>query len=204
MCQEAGVAKIKTVVKKPKLKYRPNPLNTVEAQKLISRKLRISPEQAMSIMEKLYNKGFLSYPRTETTKFNPTINLRKIVSSLEQSTEYGEFARKVASGEMWGGPKNGKLDDKAQPPIHPVKNARREELESNEWKIYELLTRHFLATISKDAVGSETTIQAEMGGEDFSCQGIIVEQLNWLEVFTYEKWQDTVLPKFTEGQVFKP
>jgi DNA topoisomerase III len=62
---------------------RPVPLNTVEAQKLISRKLKISPEQAMQIMEKLYNKGFLSYPRTETNKFNPTINLRRIVSSLE-------------------------------------------------------------------------------------------------------------------------
>jgi len=23
--------------------------------------------------------------------------------------------------------------------------------------------------------------------------------MNWLEIFTYEKWQDTVLPKFTEG-----
>ena len=82
----------------------------------------------MSIMEKLYNKGYLSYPRTETTKFNPTINLRKIVSSLEQSAEYGEFARRVGSGELWGGPKNGKLDDKAHPPIHPVKNAKKEDL----------------------------------------------------------------------------
>jgi DNA topoisomerase III len=81
--EDSGVAVIFSVEKKPKLKYRPNPLNTVEATKLISRKLRISPEQAMSIMEKLYNKGVLSYPRTETTRFNPTINLRKIVSSLE-------------------------------------------------------------------------------------------------------------------------
>jgi DNA topoisomerase-3 len=31
-----------------------------------------------------------------------------------------------------------------------------------------------------------------------------VEQLNWLEVFTYEKWADSVLPKFYEGQQFKP
>lgn len=66
------------------------------------------------------------------------------------------------------------------------------------------MTRHFLATISKDAVGSETTIKATMGGEFFTCQGIIVEQLNWLEIFTFEKWSDTVLPKFTEGQKFKP
>lgn len=158
MCQDAAVAKVKSVVKKPKLKYRPQPLNTVEAQKLISRKLRISPEHAMTIMEKLYNKGFLSYPRTETTKFNPTINLRKIVSSLEGNNEFGEFASKVASGDLWGGPKNGKLDDKAHPPIHPVKNARREDLAPDEWRIYELLSRHFLATISRDAVGSETLI----------------------------------------------
>jgi len=153
----------------------------------------------MQIMEKLYNKGFLSYPRTETTKFNPTINLRKIVSSLESNQDFGSFAKKVSNGEMWGGPENGKLDDKAHPPIHPVKNVNKAELLSDEWKVYELLSRHFLATISKDAVGSETTIKAEMGQEQFTCYGIIVEQLNWLEVFTYDKWQDTVLPQFTEG-----
>jgi DNA topoisomerase-3 len=63
----AQVARVKTVLRKLVNKYKPYPLNTVEAQKLISRKLRISPEQAMQHMEKLYNKGFLSYPRTETT-----------------------------------------------------------------------------------------------------------------------------------------
>ena len=52
----------------------------------------------MQIMEKLYNKGFLSYPRTETTKFNPTIDLRKIVNSLSNNEEYGDFARRVAQG----------------------------------------------------------------------------------------------------------
>lgn len=110
----------------------------------------------MQIMEKLYNKGFLSYPRTETTKFNPTINLRSIINSLQTNSDFGEFARRVGSGEMWSGPRNGRLDDKAHPPIHPVKNANRDQLTSEEWRIYDLLARHFLATISKDAIGAET------------------------------------------------
>lgn len=76
---------------------------------------------------------------------------------------------------MWGGPKNGNLDDKAHPPIHPVKNATRSQLSNDEWRVYEILSRHFLATISKDAVGSETLIKAEIGGEYFTCMGIIVE-----------------------------
>ena len=75
MVQEAEEAKVFSVAKYPKTKYRPFPLNTVEATKLISRKLRISSSQAMLHMEKLYNKGYLSYPRTETTRYNPTINL---------------------------------------------------------------------------------------------------------------------------------
>jgi DNA topoisomerase-3 len=51
------------------------PLNTVEAQKIISRKLKINSSKCMEIMESLYNRGFISYPRTETNKFNPSINL---------------------------------------------------------------------------------------------------------------------------------
>lgn len=81
---ESKSAKVVSVIKKPKVKLRPVPLNTVEATKLISRKLKISPEKAMEIMEKLYNRGYLSYPRTETTVYSKMINLRKIISSFEK------------------------------------------------------------------------------------------------------------------------
>jgi DNA topoisomerase III len=43
----------------------------------------------MSIMEKLYNRGYLSYPRTETTKYNKTIDLKEIVGKLEKSEVFG-------------------------------------------------------------------------------------------------------------------
>jgi DNA topoisomerase III len=185
---ESKSAKVVSVIKKPKVKLRPVPLNTVEATKLISRKLKISPEKAMEIMEKLYNRGFLSYPRTETTVYSKMINLRKIISSFEKCQEFGPFAKRVASGEMWSGPRNGKQDDKSHPPIHPVKSVKKEELLTDEWRIFELLTRHFLATVSKDAKGNETLIKVDVGGEEFNCQGVIVEELNWLEIFKYEKW----------------
>ena len=43
-------------------------------------------------MEKLYNRGYLSYPRTETNVYNKTINLKELVSKLENSQDFGEFA----------------------------------------------------------------------------------------------------------------
>lgn len=77
----------------------------------------------MEIMEKLYNKGFLSYPRTETNCYNKTINLRNLIGNLTGSNDFGNFAQRLENGEQWRGPRNGRLDDKAHPPIHPVKLA---------------------------------------------------------------------------------
>jgi DNA topoisomerase III len=54
---------------------------------------------------------------------------------------------------MFAPPRKGAQDDKAHPPIHPVKNAQKNELEDEkEIKIFDLLARHFLATLSKNAV----------------------------------------------------
>lgn len=61
-------------------KYKPIPLSTIEFEKLASRKLKISAHKAMEIAEKLYNKGYISYPRTETNKFPPTMNLKELIS----------------------------------------------------------------------------------------------------------------------------
>jgi DNA topoisomerase III len=146
----------------------------------------------------------LSYPRTETNCFNPTINLRNIVNELVKSREFGDYANRVASGEMWGGPKNGKQDDKAHPPIHPVKHAAKEDMSFDEWRVYELVCRHFLACVSKDAVGSETKVDVNLGGEQFTAKGLIIEEQNWLEVFHYDKWSDSVLPPIQKGEEFNP
>ncbi len=142
----------------------------------------------MSLMEKLYNRGFLSYPRTETTQFNPAINLKNIVVDLEANQSYGAFAKRISSGEMWFAPRKGGHDDGKHPPIHPVRNANKEQLSESEWKVYELLARHFLACISKDAVGTKTTVAVYVGEEEFKCRGIQIEQFNWQEVFAYDKW----------------
>jgi DNA topoisomerase-3 len=129
----------------------------------------------MNLMDKLYNRGFLSYPRTETTQFNPNINLKNIVVDLEANQIFGSFAKRISSGEMWSSPDRGKNDDGTHPPIHPVKNANREQLSESEWKIYELLARHFLASISKDAVGTKTKVVVIVGEEEFSSKNITVE-----------------------------
>ena len=105
---------------------------------------------------------------------------------------------------MYAGPKWGKKDDKAHPPIHPVKHADRNSLTDMEWKIYDLLSRHFLASLAKDAKGSETRVTVDLGGESFHCEGEECLEANWLEIFPWFKWSDKTIPRFFEGQSFTP
>lgn len=74
------------------MKYRPKPLNTIEFQKISSRVLKMSSSKAMDIAEKLYQKGFISYPRTETNRYQPSINLKNLAKAHIGSDNWGEFA----------------------------------------------------------------------------------------------------------------
>lgn len=58
------IGKVKSRKVNPKKKYRPYPLTTVKFQKLATDKLRMTSAKAMEVAEKLYQKGYISYPRT--------------------------------------------------------------------------------------------------------------------------------------------
>ena len=63
----------------------------------------------MEIAEKLYNKGFISYPRTETNSF-PEMNLREIVEELANNkSSIGTFANKILEIDgFYSAPKKGR------------------------------------------------------------------------------------------------
>lgn len=98
-------AKVIKVEGKPRYKYRPQALDTVQFERLASSKLKINAKRAMAIAEKLYTSGFISYPRTETNKFEAN-NLGELVGHQVASPVWGAFARRVADNGP--NPRNGK------------------------------------------------------------------------------------------------
>ena len=205
---EEKTCKVISVSKKEKKKYRPFPLNTVEMTKLISRKLHINSKEAMDIAEKLYRDGLISYPRTETQRYKSTelAGLKKLVEDMRQSPDYGQYCDKLLNEQdnRYNNPKAGKGDDKAHPPIHPVKYSSNENLNPKEKKIYDLIIRHFLATVSPDAKGQETTVIIKMGDEHFKTKGLIIEDKGYLEIYPFDFWSNSYVPNFIEGEIIVP
>ncbi|XP_035745019.1 DNA topoisomerase 3-alpha isoform X2 [Egretta garzetta] len=201
MCMEDPVATVVEVGSKPKSKWRPLPLDTVELEKLASRKLKINAKETMRIAEKLYTQGFISYPRTETNIFPKELNLSALVQQQTQDPNWGAFAQRILDQ---GGPtpRSGTKSDQAHPPIHPTKYAAN--LQGNEQRLYEFIVRHFLACCSQDAKGQETTVEIDIANERFIAQGLMILARNYLEVYPYEKWSDKVIPLYQKGSRFQP
>lgn len=203
-CIAAKTAKVIKVQEKPTSKWKPLPLTTVELQKNSSRFLRMNSHEAMAVAEVLYQKGFISYPRTETDRFDPGMNLRALVEKQTQDNRWGTFAQNLVNG-AFKQPRQGRHDDKAHPPIHPVAYCAPANLRDNEKRVYEFITRRFLACCSDDAKGQATDVDIQYADEVFSAHGVVVLARNYLDVYPYENWTNSVtLPKFTLDEVFEP
>ncbi|PRP83566.1 DNA topoisomerase 3-alpha-like [Planoprotostelium fungivorum] len=201
-CMDDLKATVTSVDAQPKRKYRPFPMTTVELQKQAARKLRISSDETMKIAEKLYQAGWISYPRTETDVFQDGTDFQSLIQMQTNDPGWGQYATDLLDQDKFLPPKKGKSNDNSHPPIHPTKYTTG--LNGREKELYTYIVRHFLACCSKDAIGQETTVTIDIAGEKFTTKGLMVQETNWLDVFPYEKWTDRSIPNFKEGTTFVP
>ncbi|OJD19705.1 hypothetical protein AJ78_00328 [Emergomyces pasteurianus Ep9510] len=203
-CLTSKTAKVMKVNKKPTSKWRPLPLTTVDLQMMGSRYLRMDSQKVMKVAESLYTKGFISYPRTETDQFDKGIDLKKLVEKQIPSGNWGQYAQRLMDGGFTQ-PRAGRHNDKAHPPIHPVVFAAPSVLSADESLVYEFVTRRFLACCSEDAKGESTEVEIKYGEEIFHTHGLLVLERNYLEVYTYDKWESSQeIPPFVPGEEFEP
>lgn len=61
-----------------------------------------------------------------------------------------------------------------------------------------------MACVSKDAVGHETIVQADISNEKFIARGLMILEKNYLDVYIYEKWNAKEIYYYHEGDTFTP
>ncbi|KNE54304.1 hypothetical protein AMAG_00289 [Allomyces macrogynus ATCC 38327] len=189
-------------------------MTTVEMQKLGVRYLRMPSGQVMNIAERLDQQGVVSYPRTESNEFEAAVDLRPLVEMQAAHPEWGGYvasllnpppADEVPAGRRpntFERPRKGGKNDKAHPPIHPTRQVSN--LIGDEKRVYELITRRFLAACSRDAVGAEATVSIFLSSESFSASGLTVYERNYLDVYPYDRWTMHELPPFQMHEEFIP
>lgn len=216
-CLAVNVATVQDVSGQQRRKAAPVPLCTLEMQKRAGQALRMSGERIMKLAEEMYQGGYLSYPRTETTLFSQGYDLAAMVSTQAESGQpwSGYAQRLLGPNGQFRWPRSGGKDDGAHPPIHPTKafdsdvarqrNPSADPDFQDKKRLYEFIARYFLACCSPDAEGMETKVVVNVSSESFAATGLMVTARNWLDVYPYTSWGGTgALPLFQAGQTFVP
>ena len=191
-------AKVKKLDKKILKEIPPTPFNTTSFLESASY-LGFSAVNAMSIAEQLYIYGFTSYPRTDNTVYPPSLNLKGILQKLSNSQFSKEAKEVLDNGRAY--PTRGKKQTTDHPPIHPVGVPTNVNLNPNQQKIYELICRRFLATLSKDAVSETVDVSFDISGEEFKASGYKLIEPNWRAIYPYFREKGKPLPEIRDKTV---
>lgn len=180
--------------------FKPPPFNTTEFIREASR-IGVHPARAMKIAEDLYTRGYISYPRTDNTVYQRSINLKGILNKLLAS-EFNEDVKKVLDQETIR-PSRGRTEATDHPPIYPVSAAKKGDLKSDHARIYELVVRRFLATLYREGRKEVSEGLIDINGHDFEVKGQTVTDPGWLELYPYRKVQETIIPDLKPGTEVK-
>ena len=156
-----------------------------------------SAANAMRIAEWLYTSGFISYPRTENTVYPSSLDLSALVSTFKKGP-FREDAERVLKGPMK--PTRGKRFSTDHPPIYPTASATKKDMKGDQWKIYELVVRRFLATLSGPSRWIVMNVKLEIGDEPFGAMGARQIEAGWRACYPYSKAAEQILPELAEGE----
>jgi len=197
--EEKGIVKsIKNVIRK---KNPPAPFNTNSFLQEAS-KIGFSPAKAMKIAEDLYIGGYISYPRVDNTIYPPSLNFKKILKSIKKFEKISYLVEELLVQEELKATKGNKFSSD-HPPIYPTSVPDKKVVRSNEIKIFELISRRFMATLAEKAVISNVNAKIEISKEPFLANGSYIVKEGWMKFYPYIKIKEVFLPPLKEGDILK-
>jgi DNA topoisomerase-1 len=147
------------------------PFMTSTLQQEAGRKLRWSSETVMRVAQRLYENGFITYMRTDSTTLSETAltaartQARDLYGDAYVPAEARLYTRKVKNAQ------------EAHEAIRPAGDTFRTpgqvapQLSSDEFRLYELIWQRTLASQMADAVG--TTVSVRIGGQSTAGEAVV-------------------------------
>ncbi|HEU4363577.1 MAG TPA: type I DNA topoisomerase [Mycobacterium sp.] len=160
---------VASVEEKPYTRKPYAPFMTSTLQQEAGRKLRFSAERTMSIAQRLYENGYITYMRTDST----TLSQSAIDAARTQARQlYGEEYVAASPRQYTRKVKNAQEAHEAIRPAgetFATPDAVRNELGSDEFRLYELIWQRTVASQMADARG--TTLSLRIAGTSTGAQG---------------------------------
>ncbi len=172
------------------------PFTTSTMQQVASTRLGFAPSRTMGVAQKLYEKGFITYMRTDS------VNLSKGAQGEMLSWVEKNLGKEYAQANFYAKKsKNAQEAHEAIRPTHPLEKTISAANE-DEQKLYRLIWERAIASQMSPAKVLKTKVSANTKSDsipNFSINGSRVLFPGWLAVDTRARGDDTEVPKLKEG-----
>ena len=173
-------------------------------QSLLGKKYKMSMADSLAIVQKLYEEGYLTYPRTnsEYLATNEKDKIRKIISNIKNIGYPIEFKDKKSIFD------DSKIEShSALTPTYKI--PKKEQLSEREMQVYQTVFRRFVAVFcAEECLAQKTEMVIAVGEhEEFTLKGITILQKGFLRFDDADR-KDKLLPNLEVGDIvninFKP
>ncbi len=200
-----GEKAVVTDKKKKKDTLNPGKLYSLtKLQNVLGKKFKMSMEDSLKILQGLYEKGYVTYPRTNS-EYLATAEQDKVKAIIEGVKKLGypvEFKFKKTIFD------DSKIEShSALTPTYKI--PQKDALSEDEYKVYSTIIRRFAAVFcSEECIAEKNEIKIKVGDfEEFSLKGTVIVQKGWTKYDDYTK-KDKLLPPLEVGDEvnidFKP
>lgn len=172
-----------------------------------NKKFGFTAEQTLNIVQKLYEQKLVTYPRVDTTYLSDDI-YPKIEGTLRNLTNYADFTTPLLGKPIRKSKKvfnNKKVTDHHA--IIPT-GVSASGLPDDFHKVYDTITRRFIAVFYPDCKVSNTTVIGKVDETEFKATGKQILSPGWRELYSKtdkeqaskEENKEQVMPVFEKGE----
>ena len=194
--------KVSEIVKKPVKKSAPAPFTTSTLQQEASRKLSFPVSKTMSVAQRLYESGHITYMRTDS------VNLSNLAIDEAKKQVVKNF------GKAYANPKNFSTKAKGAQQAHEAVRPTNFDMSPDNVKdydqkrLYQLILNRTLASQMKPAELEKTNIKISSSNrsELFTANGEVIKFDGYLKLYQVSKDDDSaeddgILPRFKEDEI---
>lgn len=176
--------------KKKELKNPPLLFNLAEAQNECSKRFKISPDETLKIIQELYEKKLVTYPRTDARVLSSAVakEIDKNIRGLCKFPLLADFANDILNKSTYKNISKTKYVNDSQITDHyaiiPTGFGNMNSLGRLQMLIYELICRRFLAIFYPPAIYQKFAIKFGIGDEIFITNTKVCIERGFLDVLS--------------------
>ena len=192
---------IVSVTKKKGKDYAPKLFDLTGLQVYCNNKFGLSADETLKIVQRLYEMKVVTYPRVDTT-FLPNDLYPKVPGILKRLSNYSQLTSPLLGKKIR---KSKKVfnDEKVTDHHAIIPTGIEANLQGNQLKVYDIITRRFIAVFYDDSDVSNSTVLGKAADVTFKTTGKEVLTQGWKVVFQTgddETKDSKTLPSFVKGE----